>query len=222
MKSIFRMARALVVVFIAMAAQALPNGGPGHFILVDANDQEVGWVTDIDRSFDLGFVHVIRDVVNVPLIGLVANVSQTPESLVLVRPATLVFASTDCTGTGRFVVAGGPPKETMPWIFFLTQDPGAMTVRVADESATPTSFSYGSIWNSGGFCIGTPGSATTIPAIDTGYDFPAFVPPFRITTRARLGAANAVSVPPWTVPVAVGVILGLLARRAPAFKAGAA
>jgi hypothetical protein len=217
-----RIAIALLLLLAASPAGAQPVDGPAHLIMVDGNGQELGGFLTETPQADTSIV--VRDVPGVPLIGM-----QIQTQIIEFLPgnfehANLFYALPGCTGQAYLSAHGpnasAPPKYKLPRTWFPLLDTAARSVHVADDTATPGLVAPASAFTMYGDCFGWGGQELVVPAIDTGHTLPSFVPPFRLTTRAR-NAPGVAGLPVWGVPALLGLMVGLALRRGDRRKATA-
>jgi len=201
-------AGALCIVAVSASAnsQGTPSAGNGTFVVVDANNQEIGWVVANPLS---DAPSVIRDVQGAPLIalfldsglgGIVRAHDQTRDAL--------YFATNDCSGEAFMLAATS--SYVIPRTFAIQGEP----VVVPDESAAPAIMTTRSqrIAQNTGICYQLVSTTEFVPTIQTSYVLPTFARPFRLTTRAR-SAPSLAAMPPWSAPLLAGMLLGLSMRR---------
>src|SRR5262245_21264960 len=191
---------AALLLLVASSSRAQSVDGPVNLIAVDANGAEVGGYLTETPQADTSIV--VRDVPGVPLIAM-----QIKTQIVQFLPgnfqkANLFFELPGCTGQpylSAFGTTGGtPPNYKLPRAWFPLFDTSARSVHVADDSAAPMGVIPASVFSPSGGCNPWALPETVVPAIDTGHTLPNFVPPFRLTTRAR-NAPGVAGLPPGRV-----------------------
>ena len=132
------------------------------------------------------------------------------------QKSNLFYELPDCTGQPYLSAYGPsgqtPPKYKLPRTWFPLADTSAHTVHVADDSAAAGFVTPASALTTAGDCFGWGAQEVLVPAIDTGHTLPSFVPPFRLSTRAR-SAPGVAGLPVWGVPALLGLMAGLALRR---------
>lgn len=197
-------AAALCLIAVPTSAnlQGAPNSGNGTFIVVDANNHEIGLVVEHPLS---DAPSVIRDVPGAPLIALFLdhNLLRAPDQ----AQDALYFTADDCTGDPLMLAAS---PYLFPRAFAIQDEP----VIVPDESAVPASVTTNSrrIAQGVGICQQLVRSTEFVPILVTSYVLPTFTPPFRLTTRSR-SAPSLAAVPSWAAALLVGVLIGISIRK---------